>query len=147
MVSHIHLDKSHKPEDKDVLFALGESSVLWHDIHQYILQNYDFIPEMKFFTKKYGWMLRYINRKKTMCCFFPKKDCFSILIILGGKEAEQVILIKNRLNKKIMDVFDNTEQLHDGRWLWLEVKTSDDISSFKELLAIKRKPLQAKIKE
>jgi hypothetical protein len=147
MVSHIHLDKSYKPEEKDILIALGKTSTLWHGIHQYIMQNYDFIPEMKFFTKKYGWTLRYLKTKKTMCYFFPKKDCFSILIILGGKEAEKVDSIKNRLNKNILQVFENTEQLHDGRWLWLEIMNSDDIDSFKELLSIKRKPLEHKINE
>lgn len=98
------------------------------------------MEELIFFTKNYGWTVRYRKNNKTLCYFFPKRGSFSILIVLGGKEANQVDLIKDKLNKNILQVFENTEQLHDGRWLWIEINNSDDIESFKEILTIKKKP-------
>ena len=61
-------------------------------------------------------------------------------MILGKKEAEKANLIKAKLNKEVQTVFDNTEQLHDGRWLWIRVLTNSDVDSIKLLLSAKRKP-------
>ncbi len=140
MINHIYLDKGRQPDNHEISTTLGKTSFLWRDIHNYISQYYDFTPELIYFTKNYGWSVRYRKNNKTLSYFFPKKDAFSILIILGNNEAEQVQLIKDKLNENVIQVFDNTEQLHDGRWLWIEVMNSDDISSFKELLSIKKKP-------
>ena len=75
-----------------------------------------------------------------MAYFFPEKGAYSILIILGKKEVEEVNLMKNKLNLQVKSVFDNTKQLHDGRWLWVRVLTKSDIDSFKVLLSAKIKP-------
>lgn len=37
-------------------------------------------------------------------------------------------------------VFESTAQLHDGRWLWIPVRTAEDAQSVKVLLRAKRKP-------
>lgn len=140
MAIHVYIDKLHKPKEEEISMALGMTSFIWDDIHNYIVRNYDFTPELIFFTKNYGWTVRYRKNNKTLCYFFPKRGSFSILIVLGGKEANQVYLIKDRLNKNILQVFENTEQLHDGRWIWIEINNSDDIDSFKEILTIKKKP-------
>lgn len=140
MAIHVYIDKLHKPKEEEISTALGMTSFIWNDIHNYIVRNYDFTPELIFFTKNYGWTVRYRKNNKTLCYFFPKRGSFLILIVLGGKEANQVDLIKDRLNKNILQVFESTEQLHDGRWLWIEINNSDDIDSFKEILTIKKKP-------
>ena len=140
MLNHIYLDKSQKPDNQEILTTLGKTSLLWQDIHSYISEYYDFIPELIYFTRNYGWTIRYRKSNKTLSYFFPKKNSFSILIVLGTKEAEQVKLIKDKLNENVIQVFENTDQLHDGRWLWIEIMNSEDISSFKELLSIKKKP-------
>jgi hypothetical protein len=60
--------------------------------------------------------------------------------VLGKKESEKVDLIKNKLNVNVKSVFENTEQLHDGRWLWIRALTKKDIKSIIILLEAKRKP-------
>ena len=81
------LDKSQIPNEDIILAALGQTEALWLDIHEYIRQNYDFIPELIYFTKKYGWSVRYRKGKKTLCYLFPESGAFSILIVLGKEEA------------------------------------------------------------
>jgi hypothetical protein len=134
------LEKTHSPKEVEILTALGSTNQLWLGVHNYIQEHYEFSSEFIFFTKKYGWSIRYKNGKKTACYFFPEFDSFSILIVLGIKESQQIESIKDRLNKPVKSVFDNTEQFHDGRWLWIRVIENSDIDSFKLLLSTKIKP-------
>ncbi len=140
MIYERFLDKSKKPSEDIILTTLGSKKELWLEIHEYIQQNYDFVPESIYFTKNYGWSVRYRKGKKTLCYFFPESGAFSILIVLGKKEAEQVDSAKDYLNNAVKKVFENTAQFHDGRWMWIRVTDISDIISLKLLLAAKKKP-------
>ena len=84
------LNKAVKPSESEILKFIGSRADLWKTIHKYVNENYDFKPELVFFTKKYGWTIRYKKSGKTLCYFFPEDDAFSILIILGSKESEKI---------------------------------------------------------
>jgi hypothetical protein len=134
------LNKGKKPSKEEIRETIGELLPLWQEIHQYIEENYDFNQELVFFTKKYGWATRYRRKGRTMAYLFPEQEAYSALLILGAKEAEIANLNKDKLNAEVQKVFDNTEQLHDGRWLWIRVLTKSDLDSLKILLSAKRKP-------
>ena len=133
------LNKEKRPSKEEILKTIGEKSSLWLEIHKFVEKNFDFSPELVFFTKKYGWTIRYRKSGKTLGYFFPEDNAFSVLLVLGSKESEKVDSIKNRLEARIKSVFENTEQLHDGRWLWIRVLTKSDVASVKLLLQAKKK--------
>ena len=134
------LNKEKRPSQEEIVTTIGERSSLWLKIHKFIAENYDFSPELVFWGKKYGWAIRYRKGGKTLGYFFPEANAFSVLLVLGSKESEKVVLIKNQLAAGIKSVFENTEQLRDGRWLWIRVLTESDVASVKLLLQAKRKP-------
>ena len=134
------MNKEKRPSKEEILKTIGEKSSLWLEIHKFVGKNYDFSPELVFFTKKDGWTIRYRKSGKTLVYFFPEDNAFSVLLVLGSKESEKVDSIKNRLEARIKSVFENTEQLHDGRWLWIRVLAKSDVESIKLLLQAKRKP-------
>jgi hypothetical protein len=134
------LNKGRKPSKEEIKKAIGERLKLWLGIHQYIEDNYDFTQELVFFTKKYGWAVRYRRQGRTMVYVFPEQHAFSVLLVLSKKESDEVELIKDKLNAEIKTIFNNTEQLHDGRWLWIRSLTDSDLDSIKLLLNVKRKP-------
>ncbi len=43
---------------------------------------------------KYIGTLRYRKSGKTLCSFFPEKDAFTVLIVLGKKEVEKILSLK-----------------------------------------------------
>ena len=137
------LNKEEKPTTEEIIKAIGKRSSLWIEIHKYIEENYNFTSELVFWTKNYGWTIRYKKGGRTICYFFPEKEAFSVLIVLGKEQAEIVDL--TRLNTKIRSVFQNTEQLHDGRWLWVRALTKSDVESIKVLLNAKQKLKKEKI--
>jgi len=137
------LNKEEKPSTNEIINTIGKRSCLWIEIHKYIEGNYNFTSELVFWTKNYGWTIRYKKGSRTICYFFPEEEAFSVLIVLGKKQAENVYL--SRLNMKTRSIFQNTEQLHDGRWLWVRALTQSDVESIKVLLNAKQKLKKGKI--
>ena len=131
-------DKVNTPTDKEILKTIGDT-VCWLELRQYLETSYDYAPELVNYGK-HGWTIRYRKSGKTLCSLFPEKSAFTVLIVLGKKEAEKALSTIDQFNTNVRKLFDETDQLHDGRWLWIRVHKQSDINSVKELLKIKRKP-------
>ena len=134
-------DKIHKPTEEEIESFIGnQAKEAWQEIKQFIETHYDFVPETVFYGTKYGWTTRYRKSGKTLCSLFPEKGGFTVLIVLGKKESEKALSIRDELNSKIKELLGSTEQLHDGRWLWIRLLTTKDTDDIKKLLQVKRKP-------
>lgn len=135
------LDKNHRPSEEEIRLAAGEEAyAAWNDIKQYLDRHYDFTPELIFGGANYGWTVRYRKSGKTLCALYPEQGAFTILVILGKEEVKKVMLLAEELSEDMMTVITDTEQLHDGRWLWLRVYSVSQINDIKVLLKAKRKP-------
>ena len=130
--------QNNQPDDKEILKTIGNTTH-WLELRQYLESSYDFAPELVNYGK-HGWTIRYRKSGKTLCSLFPEKGAFTVLIVLGKKEAEKALSMMNEFNAAVRRLLDDTNQLHDGRWLWIRVLKQSDIRSIKELLTLKRKP-------
>lgn len=138
---HRMTDKAPKPTEQEMVKFIGEQAKeAWLEVRRFIEDNYGLIPETIFYGTKYGWTIRYRKSRKTLCSLFPEKGGFTVLIVLGKKESEKALLIRDELSSKIRKLLGDTEQLHDGRWLWIRLLTTSDTNDIKKLLQIKRKP-------
>jgi hypothetical protein len=59
-------------------------------------------------------------------------------IVLGKDQVEQALTLK--LGKNVGTVLTGTPQLHDGRWLFIKVKTAKDVKDIQQVLQVKRRP-------
>ena len=142
------IDKEHKPTEKEIMDFIGEKAKeSWLEMRRFIEDNYEIMPETVFYGANYGWNVRYRKSGRTLCSFFPEKGGFSVLIVLGRKESEEALSIRNKLSSRIYKLLENTKQLHDGRWLWIRLTTTHDMDDIKKLLKIKRKPKKTKTSE
>jgi len=133
------LNKELVPNIKKIKQTIGNDvSLFWDDIWNYIKDAYGINPELMFYGKKYGWCHRFRKSSRTLCTIFPEIGSFTILITLVKKEIDKLDF-KN-LSEYTKNIFNNTPQLHDGRWLWIRVLKADIISDIKLLLKSKRKP-------
>lgn len=139
------LNKQTKPTELEILEFIGNKSEYWIEIHKFINLNYNFNKELAFFSKNYGWTVRYRKSKKTLVSCFPENEAFSVLLVLGKDEANKVELYREELNENFLSVFDETEQLRDGRWLWIRIHNKQDLDSIIEVIKIKRKPKKQEI--
>ncbi len=134
-------DKEQKPTDESIKKYIGtEHKEAWLELKQFVEDNYDFTPEIVFYGAKYGWTVRYRKSGKTLCSFFPEKGSFTVLVTLGKKEAEKALDIRDDLSSETRRLLEGSNQLHDGRWLWIRLTEIDKTSDIKKLIQIKRKP-------
>ena len=142
------IDKEHKPTEKEMVSFIGEKAKeSWLETRRFIEDNYEILPDTVFYGAKYGWTIRYRKSGRTLCSLFPEKGGFSVLIVLGRRESEEALSIRNELSSRIYELLENTKQLHDGRWLWIRLSTTSDTDDIKKLLKIKRKPKKIKTSE
>ena len=135
------LDKNHEPDSQDIILFIGDKGVTeWLEMTSFLKKHYDFQPETVFYGNKYGWTVRYRKSGRTLCSLFPEKGSFTVLITLGKKESELVLSMKSELNSQIFNLVQESRQLRDGRWLWIRILKTNDITDIKRILAAKRKP-------
>lgn len=135
------LDKTCKPDSNEIISFIGDQlATKWLEMEEFLKTHYDFKPETVFYGNKYGWTVRYRKSGRTLCSLFPEKGSFTVLITLGKKESELVLSMKNALSSRIFNLIQESRQLRDGRWLWIRILKTNDITDIKKILAVKRKP-------
>ena len=134
----VFLDKGHQPKLPEVFDALGSKQPIWEKLTEFISSNYPIPGEWNFGGRNYGWNVWYRKSGKTLVSLYPQQGGFVVQIVLGKDQAKQALDLK--FGNNVGTVLKNTPQLHDGRWLFIQVKTEKDIKDIQQLLLVKRKP-------
>ena len=113
----------------------------WTRVSNMIAQNYPdiYTPEWLFGGKKHGWSLRY-KKGRSFCTFIPERNRFAILIVFGANEREKFETIRDMISEETLKKYDNAKTYHDGKWLFLTVKSDAVVNDVEKLLSVKRKP-------
>ena len=123
------------------LSLLSEKTVdIWERLTSAIDDLYDVD---RLWDKGFGpWQVEYKYRRggKTLCTFYAKEGKAVLLITYGKAEREKFEGVRESVSERIQKIYDETETLHDGKWLWIplddELKTEEVIA----MLKIKRRP-------
>lgn len=135
-------DRTRKPTESDIISYIADSQavVIWNQIQEHLDTYYDLAKQILYYGDKYGWLVRYRKNKRTIVSLFPETHSFSLLIVYGKNEIDKFVTQKSDFQPEIVEIFENTEILHDGKWLWIRVTDSSVLDDLKKLIAIKRKP-------
>ena len=117
-----------------------ETLLAWNELTNAIDLLYDVD---RLWDKGFGnWKVEYKYRRggKTLCTFYAREDVANLLIIYGKAEREKFEKIKHSLSRTMQDIYEKTEVLHDGKWLWIPIDDKIKIEDIVEMLKIKRKP-------
>ncbi len=134
------LDGTHEPVEKEMADFIGEpAQEAWVKLRGFLKESYDIVSEMNF-SKKYGWSARYRKSGKTLITLFPEKGAVTALVVLGREESQKALSMHNEMSPKMLKQIEGTEQLHDGRWLWIKLFQIKDTEDIEKLLLMKRKP-------
>ena len=130
------------PDYENIIKFIGSKKVqdTWKNLLAFIDNSYNLDKKILFGGKKYGWAVQYKKSKKTIVTIFPERESLTVLLIFGKSELEKIYDIKGEFSKPIIDQIDNTEQFHDGKWVWIKYQNGFVIDDIKELIKIKRKP-------
>ena len=135
-------DRTKTPTDQEIIEFIADAKAVkaWKKIQELIETRYDLLKEILYYGDRYGWLVRYRKSRRTIVSLFPERNSFSVLIVYGKKENEKFIAQESDFSSEIVDIFHNTEKLHDGKWLWIRVTEAAFIEHLLNLIAIKRKP-------
>ena len=135
-------DSGQAPTDEAMIKFLGkQGGRMWKAITQYLSNNYDFGPVRE--NDELESTIRYRRSGKTLITFYPKKDELTVLIIFGKKEVEKFVNSKDDFSPEVVELFENTKQYHDGKWLHIKIPPFKDFEDIRKLLHIKRRPKKA----
>ena len=118
--------------------ALGSKQPLWERLTQFITDNYQMPGDLSFGGKKYGWNVWYRKSGKTLASLYPQQNYFVAQVVLGREQVEQALNLK--LGKNVRRIIEDAPQLHDGRWLFIKVRSERDVKDIEQLLQIKKRP-------
>jgi hypothetical protein len=135
-------DRGRNPTEADMISFIADSEAVraWKQLQEFLDTHYDIQKEILYYGDKYGWLVRYRKSGRTIVSLFPEINSFSFLIVYGMKEIDKFLTQETDFLPSIVEVFQKTEKLHDGKWLWIRVTDSAILGDLKRLIAIKRKP-------
>lgn len=105
---------------------------------KFLDDNYNFEQQIVFGGKKFGVMVRYRKNGKTLVSIFPEKDAFSVVLVYGKKEVILFEANREAFGSFMTDIFDNTPQLHDGRWMLITLSDDSQLPELEKMIMIKK---------
>jgi hypothetical protein len=137
-------ERQSAPTEKEILALVGAKAASWTDLRTYLATHYDHVPELAVGRKEHDWTFRYRKGGKTLVTLSPEENDFCVLVVLGAEEVRSAEQEKGMLSEGVRRILETSKQYHDGRWLWIRPRNARDLESIKTLLAIKRKPKEAR---
>jgi hypothetical protein len=130
-----------KVPTKEEIGNLIESPAIeaWTDLIGFVESNYNFEPIWDDGGKYGVWEVKYRRSGRTLCAFYAKEGYFTVLIVFGKAEREKFELDQDDFNSEVVELYENTHQYHDGKWLWVNVRDMRLIKDVKQLIMIKKK--------
>ncbi|WP_049791650.1 DUF3788 domain-containing protein [Lacrimispora saccharolytica] len=86
-----------------------------------------------------GWNIKFKKAGKSLCTVYPKKHGFTVLVVVGNKEKEQVENLLPQMSAEIQKIYAETKEGNGQRWLMIDLKTRGAVySDVLKLIRIRR---------
>lgn len=84
--------------------------------------------------------LKFKQGAKTILTIYIHEDKYTFLVIFGKKEREIFEERRGEFSQYICAYYDNSTTYHDGKWMFIDVTTLEQLEEIKKLVQIKKKP-------
>lgn len=129
-------DKNHQPTPFEMQIVTGSKLPEWEQVIKLLRDNYSTQEDIKFlYGKKYGWAMRYRIKGKLLASLYPAEGGFTVQLILSQKDIKKALDMN--LGRNVRDTIEKATTYPEGKWLFIAIKTEEDIRDVKKLLAIK----------
>lgn len=125
------------PTSYEMIQLLGED--LFEVCHQ-VEEIYDMEHLWNSGGKKWIYEYKYRRGGKTLCTLYARKNCFGFMVILGKAERAKFETERENYSSKVIQLYEESETYHDGKWIMFELKDLSLMEDIKKLLGIKRRP-------
>lgn len=128
-------NKNCKPTVKEIIVVIDKVKDKWDFLFQFLSDDLRLKGELKFYGINYGWAFRFIKSGKSVIALYPNKDCFTAQIILNKTQTE--IALNSGLDLKTVQTIKDTEAIHEGKWVYLNIDEKFDIKNIIKLIDIR----------
>jgi hypothetical protein len=136
MPASIYTEKLVKPDETMLTYDLAATKIFLEKIAQFIESEYgDFKPEWKFYTKKSGWILKMVTKKRNVLFVVPCDKYFRVAFTFGAKASD--LIFSSTLPVSVKKDLLETKVYAEGRTIQLDVKTKNDLDNILEMIRIK----------
>jgi len=136
----IFLDEEHQPTRRQISAAIGSRRSLWQNLVQFITDNYRIKGDLTFCGENYGWALRFRKGGKPLTTIYPARESFVAQIVIGPTQAGNAFGLD--LGKRVRKALEDAHPYHDGRWLFIKVRSKRDLTDVQQLLMLKSQPVK-----
>jgi hypothetical protein len=124
------------PNNESIFSIIGNKSILWQSIMNYMHEHYkDISEEWKFYNDGKRWLFRLIQKKKTIFWIGVLKNTFRISFWFGDK-AESLIESSD-LPDSIKNDFKTAKRYNKIRAVSIKMTDETDVDNVLKLAAIK----------
>jgi hypothetical protein len=136
MDTSIFMNKAIIPDDILLREALGETSKVWVETRNYVLNAYPkAVEEWNFSGQKYGWSYRVKDMKRAIIYLLPRKDYFLAAFVFGEKATKEAL--GSSISSDIKDIIESARVYVEGRGFRVEVREENVLTDIKKLIDIK----------
>jgi hypothetical protein len=129
-------DKKQRPSESEIRDMIGAGLSDWEELVQFVVEQYAPDEEFRFmYGKKYGWALRFQMRGKLLTSFYPTDGGLTVQINLGPAAIDQALAMN--LGGNVLSVISQATAYSEGRWLFIPVKSLQDIQDLQRLIALR----------
>ena len=130
------IDKTNKPEQKDLIKALGRTFKTWEDIINLVyLKNPNAISEWNFPGQKYGWSYKIKDMKRAIIYLLPRDKKFMAAFNFGQKAFEKIM--DSNISEAIKHSIESAKVYAEGRGIRIEIKNRKQLKDISQLIDIK----------
>lgn len=131
-------DPNIHPTDELVFSIIGENSVYWEKLIEYLYENhFDITEEWRYYSDGKSWLYRALRKKTTIYWIRVTEDTFRVSFWFGDK-AEPT-LMASTLPENIKDEFRNAKRYSRSRCITIEMRSPEDLQNAMALIELKVK--------
>ena len=136
MDTSIFIDNTYKPEQKDLIAALGKTYNLWQDIINLVYLKYpNAVSDWNFPGQKYGWSFKIKDKKRAIIYLLPRDKRFLVAFNFGQKAFEKIM--DSNISEEIKHSLESAKVYVEGRGIRIEVKNRKSLKDISQLIDIK----------
>jgi len=131
-------DPTIQPTDELVFSIIGENSVYWQQIVDYLYENhFDITEEWRFYNDGKSWLYRALRKKNTIYWIGVQKDTFRVSFWLSNKA--EPMMKATTLPERIKEEFRSAKRFNASRCVTVIMGSPEDFENVLKLIELKLK--------
>lgn len=131
-------DPTVQPTDELIFEIIGENSVYWEKLIEYLYDKHlNITEEWRFYNDGKSWLYKAVRKKQTLYWIGVIKDTFRVTFWFGDKAAP--IIESSTLPESVKEDFKNAKRYGQLRAISIEVRSDDDFANVVQLVELKAK--------